>query len=210
MPAPTTNFVQWNPNQSNQETDSAYQADTLRAGGAATDALFPSATANKLFYQVTTWVTAMAQMMKAKGYTTSDANLTTLQGVLANIRTNADVTGGYGVMAVTAGAASLVPTAGLTQVLNLPSDGSLVTVNLTAAVVSATAAGTRMTLFVRTPGSGLWQTPVFTGAFASDVLTGTRYSVSPSAGVQDELAFTFQGAGAVVTMSPPDMGEAYT
>jgi hypothetical protein len=95
--AGTTNFEQWNPTSANQENDAAYLADTQRTGGAVSGE-FPSPTANKLFYQVTTFITALANMLAAKGYSTSDANLAVLQATLANMVTNADLawlTAGY-------------------------------------------------------------------------------------------------------------------
>ena len=93
--AGTTNFIQWDPTATNQETDAAYVADAQRSGGAVTGQ-FPSATANKLFYQLSTFTTAFAQMMANKGYSTSDANLAALVAVLSNVLTNADL-GGFAI-----------------------------------------------------------------------------------------------------------------
>jgi hypothetical protein len=90
--AGTNNFLQWNPTAANQENDSAYTSDTLRSGGAPTNAIFPSATANKLFFQTSTFVAAMAAAMAAKNYNVVDTNLTNLQTSLSNILTNADLT----------------------------------------------------------------------------------------------------------------------
>lgn len=87
------NFLQWNPNGANQETDSAYASDAQRSGGAAVGAGFPSATANKLFYQLSTGMAALMQMMATKGYSVLDSNLNTLAGVLAAIQTTADIKG---------------------------------------------------------------------------------------------------------------------
>lgn len=87
----STNFLQWNPTSANQENDAAYLADSLRSGGAPVDALLPSATFNKLVYQVSTCVTALMQMMANKGFTVADANLGTLTSVLANFITTADI-----------------------------------------------------------------------------------------------------------------------
>lgn len=87
----TTNFLQFNPNQVNQETDALYAADTSRTGGAPANAIFASALANKLFYQLTTFVAAFANMMAGKGYSTSDSSLGVLEGALANVLTNADL-----------------------------------------------------------------------------------------------------------------------
>ena len=95
-----SNFQQWNPSQTNQLSDSAYTSDTSRSGGAGTTAVFPSATANKLFYQLTTFIAAFGAMMAQKGFDNSDASLGALQAVLANLITTADqriplVTVGY-------------------------------------------------------------------------------------------------------------------
>ena len=87
----STNFQQWNPTEANQETDAQYTADGLRSGGASLDGVFPSATANKAFYQWSTFIAAFASMLVAKGYSPSDANLGNLAAVLANIMTAEDM-----------------------------------------------------------------------------------------------------------------------
>ena len=82
----TTNFLQWNPNAINQETDAEYAADAQRSGGVIVDDLAPSLTMNKFYYQVSTFVAAFCQMMaQSKGLTNSDADLATLSSVLSNI-----------------------------------------------------------------------------------------------------------------------------
>jgi hypothetical protein len=87
----STNFQQWNPSQANQESDLAYTSDTQRIGGAANGSPLPSMTGNKLFYQLSTGITALMQMMAAKGFTCSDGNLASLASVLAAIQTTADL-----------------------------------------------------------------------------------------------------------------------
>lgn len=77
-----SNFQQWNPNESNQESDSAYTGDSLRSGGAPVNAIFPSATANKLFYQVSTMVAALANYLVGQGQNASDTNLATLSAAI--------------------------------------------------------------------------------------------------------------------------------
>lgn len=91
--AGSTNFQQWNPGSVNQESDAAYATDSQRTGGAPTGVLFPSPTGNKLFYQVSTGITALMQMMAAKGYTVNDTSLSTLASTLAAIQTLADMKG---------------------------------------------------------------------------------------------------------------------
>lgn len=86
----TSNFLLWNPTQSNQETDAQYNADPTRAGGAGVDGLFSSSLANKAFYQWATFVYCFGQMMAAKGYAMSDASPSALIAALANVQTAAD------------------------------------------------------------------------------------------------------------------------
>ena len=88
--AASTNFQQWNPQQINQENDAAYTADGARTGGAGTGSPFLSETANKLFYQASTFYTAFANALVAKGYSPNDASLTALEAVFANVLTEAD------------------------------------------------------------------------------------------------------------------------
>lgn len=88
---PSTNFIQWNPGAANQETDATYSADTQRSGGAAVNSPFSSALANKLFYQLSTFVTAFANVLVAKGFSPNDGSaspgsaLANLQAILTNL-----------------------------------------------------------------------------------------------------------------------------
>lgn len=82
---------QWNPSQTNQETDAAYTADSQRSGGATNPSIFASILANKLFYQMTTYLVALFTAFANKGFTTSDASLATLTAQCANFLTTADV-----------------------------------------------------------------------------------------------------------------------
>lgn len=93
----TTNFLQWNPNAANQESDATYGSDSQRSGGAGVGSIFASVLANKLFYQLSIFVTALATALRNKGYTTTDGAtspstaLAALTAVLANLVTNADL-----------------------------------------------------------------------------------------------------------------------
>lgn len=78
----STNFLQWNAPQANQETDAEYLADTQRANGAPVGAVFPSPLANKLFYQMSTMCTAIADALVSFGESPSDANLATLTALM--------------------------------------------------------------------------------------------------------------------------------
>ena len=88
--AGSTNFLQWNPSQTNQETDSAYTADAARSGGVVDGEVFNAETANKLFYQTTTFPAAFAQALADKGFVVSDANFNQLVAVFENVLTTAD------------------------------------------------------------------------------------------------------------------------
>lgn len=90
MPGSST-FIQVNPTLANQETDSAYAANSLTTGGISVDAILPSPWLNKFYYQQSTFTAAFCQMMANKGYTLSDASLSTLEAVLAHVLTDADV-----------------------------------------------------------------------------------------------------------------------
>jgi hypothetical protein len=92
-----TNFLQWNPTEANQESDSEYSADTFRADGAV-GGIFPAETGNKLFYQVAAFCAAYATMMANKGYTVNDSPFSTLVSVLSNVVTNADQRGELQIM----------------------------------------------------------------------------------------------------------------
>ena len=89
--AGTTNILQFNPAQANQETDAAYLVDAIRTGGAGVDGIWPSNSANKTLYQISAVVAALAQMMANKGFSISDANYSVLVTQLSNILTTADL-----------------------------------------------------------------------------------------------------------------------
>ena len=86
MCAAPTNFLQWNPGKINQQTDLQYVADSQRTDGAVSG-INPSILANKLFYQCTTMVAAIAQMMVNKGYEMQDTVLADLITSLSSIVT---------------------------------------------------------------------------------------------------------------------------
>lgn len=104
MPA-ETNFLQWDGPQNNIENDATYAADSQRTNGASDGSIFPSATANKLFYQPSTMCAALAWMLVNKGYSPVDGTspftasgtpstaVLNLATVLANMLTNADLPG---------------------------------------------------------------------------------------------------------------------
>ena len=89
MPA-VTNFLVFNPDGELMEIDAAYAADTLRTGGIPTAAIVPHLMVNKLFYQLSMFVTAFCQMMVNKGVSTSDANFANLVTALSAVRLTSD------------------------------------------------------------------------------------------------------------------------
>lgn len=86
-----TNFLQFDPNQNNMESDPAYFSDLLRKNGANPGDILPSIMDNKFMYQVSTMCYALATMLSNKGYTVNDAPASSLVSVLANMMTNADM-----------------------------------------------------------------------------------------------------------------------
>jgi hypothetical protein len=85
-------FLQWNPNETNQETDAQYLADSQRASGAVNDTPLPAPLGNKAFYQWSTFCAAFGQMMANKpgAYVLDDSSESALAAVLANILTESD------------------------------------------------------------------------------------------------------------------------
>lgn len=85
-----TNFLQFDPIKNNMQSDSIYQASSFRAQGATTGIASASAH-NKLFYQLSTMVAALAQMMESKGYSMEDTSIDTLIDELSNLMTRSDM-----------------------------------------------------------------------------------------------------------------------
>ena len=85
-----TNFLQFDPVKNNMQSDSIYQSSSFRNQGAQTGVASSSAH-NKLFYQLSTMVTALAQMMESKGYDIEDTSISDLMEELKNIMTRADM-----------------------------------------------------------------------------------------------------------------------
>jgi hypothetical protein len=141
-----TNFIVFNPTQANQESDAAYTADSTRSGGAGVDGIFSSSLANKAFYQWSTFIAAFGNMMALKGYTTSDASLTTLQGVLANLITSADINGN---LINVAYAPSITFNCGTNNGFQVTLTG-----NVTASAFSGMAIGQEITVVLVQDGSG--------------------------------------------------------
>ena len=144
----STNFLQVNSGQSNQENDAAYAADSQRTGGFATDATWPSVLANKMMYQFSTFITAFANMMVAKNYSPTDTSLSALEAVLANVLTNADGQPAWAISAPTT-TTTLTPN-NRPAFYGVIATGGPVTINLYSA---ATAPGQPVTIS-KTDASG--------------------------------------------------------
>lgn len=87
----STNAQQWNPTSANQETDAQYTSDAQRIGGASNPSEFNATLANKLFYQLTTYVAALGTMLANKGISNADTSLSALVTAMSNIVTTADI-----------------------------------------------------------------------------------------------------------------------
>ena len=79
--AGTTNFLQTNPSAANQEDDGTYAADSLTTGGVGVDDILPSPWLNKVWFQCTTFICALAYVIAnwGGGYTITDTSLATLK-----------------------------------------------------------------------------------------------------------------------------------
>lgn len=150
----SSNFLQWNPTEANQETDAAYNSDALRSGGAMVGAIFPSATANKLFFQLSTMVTALANFIVAQGGTAEDANLATLltnlTDALENIAESVSAPDQVDYTITANGELSItVPSNSCVTVRVALNGGSV-----TSSTISGIQPGQIVTLAVGTPNSG--------------------------------------------------------
>ena len=137
----SNNLLQWNPGASNMESDADYANDPQRLAGAQAPAEFPSATANKLFYQSSTFNKAFGDALAAKGYTISDANIAALTAVLGNVMTQADLTAALANVTtpaqLTAGLANLTTSAQLTAALANVTTPAQLTAALTNVITGA-------------------------------------------------------------------------
>ncbi len=165
----TTNIIQWNPSATNQETDAAYLADSMRAGGAVDPAVFLSVLANKAFYQWSTYLTALFNAFAAKGFTTSDSNLSTLTAQCAHFLTTADVLPAVQTVPY---AASLALNAGQANGFYI----APMTGNLTISAVTGLTAGQLVTLSYQQDGVG-----GRTVTFPSSVVGGAQPDPAPNA-----------------------------
>lgn len=88
--AGTTNFLQTNPSAANQEDDGTYAADSLTTGGVGVDDILPSPWLNKVWFQCTTFICALAYVIAnwGGGYTITDTSLATLKTNLTNFFTS--------------------------------------------------------------------------------------------------------------------------
>ncbi len=162
-----TNLIQWNPTAANQETDAEYLADSQRAGGATNPSLFDATLANKLFYQMSTYLTGLFTAFGNKGFATSDASLAALTAQCANFLTTADVLPGTSTVAY---AATVVFDCSRANGFEVTLTG-----NITSLTVINAAVGQVITLTFIQDGTG-----GRTVAFPSNVKSPGAPSISPS------------------------------
>ncbi len=79
--AGSTNFVQVNPGAANQQNDATYDSDVRTTGGVGVNAILPSPWLNKVWFQSSTFIAALAAVIAGSGpgYTITDTNIATLE-----------------------------------------------------------------------------------------------------------------------------------
>jgi len=87
----STTVLQFDPAQTNCQTDATYLADSNRASGFGTDAIWPSPLANKTLNQLSNYLFALFTAFAQKGYTTNDDDIALLTATCANFLTDADI-----------------------------------------------------------------------------------------------------------------------
>jgi len=88
----SSNFLQFNPDQTNALSDTDYANSATRTGGLVAGKAL-STLHNKMFYQWSTAITALTDVFVNLGYTVSDSDLSTLTTVFSNILTSGVVDG---------------------------------------------------------------------------------------------------------------------
>ena len=177
---PSNNFLQFNPGQANQESDSTYSSDTNRSGGFPVDAIWPSPLANKTLYQLSTMVAALATFITNRGYNAQDTSLPTL---ITNL-TSALLSGASQLIAVAYAAA-----------MAFAASGASITVfetTLTGNVTSSTLTGVNpgnILIFVIHQNSGGGHTFVWPTGF------GSAGVVDPTGSATSTQQFVIDGSG---------------
>lgn len=85
------NFLDFNPNLTNAETDAQYTSDAQRTGGIATGSIITSELMNKAWHQFGVLCYALAQAMADKGYDMLDSDSGQLVTNLSGIQTAKDI-----------------------------------------------------------------------------------------------------------------------
>lgn len=173
----STNFLQWNSGESNQETDAEYLADAQRTEGFQTNQKVPSPLLNKILYQSSTFVTAFANALVNAGYSPSDANLATLTDLIQAVL---GLNSGYESLAFTA-TPTWNATANSTFAMTL-------TGNVTGQTISGLVAGQLVTFIWTQDATGGWTV----------VYPATVYGASPvyaGAGSTTTQSFRADAAG---------------
>ena len=185
--AGTTTVLRFDPNQTNCQTDAEYLADSNRADGFGTDAIWPSPLANKILSQSSNYLYSLFTAFAQKGFTTNDDNVPLLTAVCANFLTTADILPG-----VVSVAYSPTPTfnAGASNGFQMTLSG-----NVTASTISGLTPG-QLIAFYFTQDSVGGRTIVFPASFVGGIqpdptansvslqmfrvdLSGIPYAVTP-------------------------------
>jgi hypothetical protein len=186
MPA-ATNFIQFDPNLTNAETDNQYSADSMRSGGAALDAILPHPLFNKFAYQVSTFTAAFAQMLVNKGFSPSDADFADLVAILMNINTSADVAS---LITTVPYATSVTFNASLAAKFDLTLTG-----NVSASSLTNTVAGQLLVFIIN-------QDAIGGRTFAWPATLTAPFAIATQANSTSIQAFVVRPGGAIVPVTP--------
>src|SRR5208282_529553 len=124
--AGTTNFVQTNPTAANQQSDGTYDSFSLTVDGIGVDAILPSPWLNKVWFQSSTFIAAMAAAIASfgSGYTITDTDISALKTQFTDFF-NAVIGSGVSSLNSIIGAVTLVAGSGIALAVNSPSAGDI-------------------------------------------------------------------------------------
>jgi hypothetical protein len=155
--AGSSNFLQHNPSAANQENDATYNSDTTRTGGIGVDQILPSVWLNKVWFQASTFIAALANVIAnfGSGYTITDTSISALETQLTNFFA-ALAGGGFTSGSNSNGTWVKDPTGTITQrgSISVSASGTLATGNITFPTNFTTSANLSLVVSAGNSGDG--------------------------------------------------------